>query len=166
MNTSIIVAQKIRLANDVLGSAEVMASEGIHTAGWALTRQYQKRDEVTNYMKTVLFMDWVQGKISLSTLLFKLKVQNMLVLYMQGQKRNWGTRIIKLKEPWTVFNFKVIQSIFHPDQLHGRCHFLKEVAEYLSKRLNNVKDKYHNHGEDDIYTDNYNPVDLVLGWSK
>ena len=72
---------------------------------------------------------WVQGKISLSTLLFKLKVQNMLVLYMQGQKRNWGSRISKLKEPWTVFNFKVIQSIFHPDQLHGRCHFPKEVAE-------------------------------------
>ena len=67
MNTQAqaIVAQNIRLANDMIGSAEVMASEGLHTAGWALRRQYQRNDEVTTYLKAVLFMDWVQGIIML-----------------------------------------------------------------------------------------------------
>jgi len=34
-NTQAIVAQKIRLANDVIGSADIISSEGLHTAGWA-----------------------------------------------------------------------------------------------------------------------------------
>ena len=73
------------------------------------------------------------------------------------QKRNSSNRVSKLKEMWTDINLKVIQSIFHPDQLCSRCHFPKEVAEYLSKQLNDVKGKYKKYGEDDFYTDNYEP---------
>ena len=94
------------------------------------------------------------------------KVQNQLILYLEGQKRNSSNRIIKLKEPWTVLNLKVIQSIFHPGQLHSRFRFLKEVAEYFSKRLKNVKYKYQNYGDDEFYTDNYEPEQVSLGWSK
>ena len=74
--------------------------------------------------------------------------------------------ISKLKEMWTTLNLKAIQSIFHPNQLHSRCHFPKEVAEYFSKRLNNVKDKYQKHGEDEFCTGNYEPGEVALGWNK
>ena len=60
----------------------------------------------------------------------------------------------------------MIQSIFHPNQLHSRFHFPKEMKEYLSKRLKNVKNKYHKHGEDEFYTDTYEPGEVALGWSK
>ena len=90
----------------------------------------------------------------------------MLILYLEGQRINPSNSISKLKEPRTALNLKAIQSIFHPDQLHSRCHFPKEVTEYFSKQLNNGKDAYHNHGEDEFYTDNYNPGEVELGWSK
>ena len=78
----------------------------------------------------------------------------MLILYLQGQKQNLSTRISKLKKPWTDLNFMVVQYIFHPDQLHSRCHFPNEVAEYFSKQLNNVKGKYNKHREGEFYTVN------------
>ena len=81
----------------------------------------------------------MKGKIILSALMFNKKVQNQLILYLQGQKRNSSSRISKLKEPWTVLNLKVIQSIFHPNQIHSNCHFPKEAVEYFYKRLNDVK---------------------------
>ena len=109
---------------------------------------------------------WVKGKISLSMHVFKNKVHNLLIMYLESQKRNSSNRISNLKEPWNDFNLKAIQSIFHPDQLHSRCHFPKEVAEYLSKRLNNVKDKYQKHQDDEFYTNNYEPVEVALGWIK
>ena len=71
-----------------------------------------------------------------------------------------------MKEPWTALNLKVIQSIFHPDQLHSRCYFPKEVADYLSEQLNNVRDKYEKHVDDEFYAINYGPGDVELGWSK
>ena len=37
---------------------------------------------------------------------------------------------------------------------------------YLSKRLNNVRAKYKKHVEDELYTVNYNPVEVSLDWSK
>ena len=84
---------------------------------------------------------WVKGKASLSAHVFNNKVQNRLILYLQGQKRNSSNRVSKPKEPWTTLNLKAIQSIFHPNQLQSRCNFPKEVTEYFSKQLNNVRDK-------------------------
>ena len=72
---------------------------------------------------------WVKGKGSLSAHVFNNKVHNRLILYLEGQKRNSSNRMSKLKEPRTALNFKAIQSIFHPDQLHSRCLFLKELVE-------------------------------------
>ena len=72
---------------------------------------------------------WVKGKNSLSAHVFNNKVHNRLILYLRVQKRNLSNRISKSKEPWTALNLKVIQYIFHPDQLHSHCHFPKEVAE-------------------------------------
>ena len=40
---------------------------------------------------------WVNDKRSLSALVFNKKVQNQLIGYFQGQKRNLSKRIIKLK---------------------------------------------------------------------
>ena len=91
---------------------------------------------------------WVKGKASLSAHVFNNKVQNRLILYLEDQKRNSSNRIRKSKEPWPALNFKVIQSIFQPNQLHSCCHLLKEVVEYFSKQLKNVKDKYQRYGED------------------
>ena len=90
----------------------------------------------------------------------------MLILYLEGQRINPSNSISKLKEPRTALNLKAIQSIFHPDQLHSRCHFWREVAGEFSKRLNSVKDKCQKHGEDEFYTDNYDPGEVALGWSK
>ena len=87
-------------------------------------------------------------------------------MYLEGQKLNSSNRISKLKEAWTVINFKAIWSIFHPNQLHSSCHFPIEVVEYFSKRPNNVKDNYQKYGEDDLYTNNYEPGQVVLGWIK
>ena len=42
---------------------------------------------------------WVKGKISISVHVFKNKVHNWLILYLEGQKRNSSNRTIKLKEP-------------------------------------------------------------------
>ena len=71
---------------------------------------------------------WVKFNSSLYVLVFNKKVQNQLILYLQGQKCNPSNRIIKLKEPWNFFNLKVIQYIFRPDQLHSCCRFPKEVT--------------------------------------
>ena len=90
---------------------------------------------------------WVKGKISLSAHMFKNKVHNRLILYLEGHKWNDSNRTIKMKEPWTALNLKVIQSIFHSEQLHRCFHLPKEVEEYFSKRLNNVKDNYQKYGE-------------------
>ena len=68
---------------------------------------------------------WVKGKSSLSAHVFKNKVQNRLILYLEGHKQNLGNMISKLKEPRNGLNFKVIQSIFRPDQMHSSCHLLK-----------------------------------------
>ena len=108
----------------------------------------------------------VKGKSSLSAHVFNNKVQNRFIQCLEGQKWILSNRIIKLKEPWNALNLKVIQSIILLNQLHGCCHFPKEVAEYFSKWLNNVKDKYQKHGEDEFYTNNYEPVEVALGWSK
>ena len=72
---------------------------------------------------------WVKGKGSLSAHDFKNKLKNLLILYLEGQKRNLSHRISKLKEPWTALNLKVIMFIFRPDQLHSRCQFPKEVED-------------------------------------
>ena len=40
---------------------------------------------------------WVNGKSILSALLFNKKVQNQLILYLQGQKQNSSNRIVRLK---------------------------------------------------------------------
>ena len=64
------------------------------------------------------------------------------------------------------FKFKGNSVYFHTNQLHSRCHFPKEVAEYFSKRLNNVKDKYQKYGEYGFYTDNCELGEVALGWSK
>ena len=109
---------------------------------------------------------WVKGEIILSAHVFINKVHNLLILYLEGHKWNESNRLIKLKEPWTALNLKVIQSIFYSDQLHSYCHFPKEVAEYFSKRLNNVKYRYRKYGEYELYTDNYQPGEIVLCWSK
>ena len=101
---------------------------------------------------------WVKVKSSLSAHVFNNKVYNWLIIYLEGQKYNSSYRISKLKELWNDLNFKSIQSIFRPDQLNSCCHFPKEVVEYFSKRLNNAKDNYQKHGEDEFYTDNYDPV--------
>ena len=108
----------------------------------------------------------MKGKSSLYAHVFNNKVQNQLIFYLEGQKRNLSSRISNLKEPWTVLNLKVIQSIFHPNQMYSHCHFLKEVSEYFSKRLKKVKDKYHKCGEDEFHTNNYDAGQVSLGWSK
>ena len=109
---------------------------------------------------------WVKYKSSLYVHVFSNKLKNRLILYLEGQKRNLSNRISKLEKPQDALNLKVIQSIFHPDQLHSNCHFPKEEAEYLFKRINNVKDKQQNHGEGEFYTDNYEPGEVALGWIK
>ena len=70
----------------------------------------------------------MKGKSSLSLCVFNNKIQNWLILYLQGQKCNLSNRISKLKYPWTALNLKVIQSIFCPDYLHSCCRLPKEVA--------------------------------------
>ena len=40
------------------------------------------------------------------------------------------------------------------------------MADWLSKQINNVKDKYHKHGENELYINNYKPGEAVFGWSK
>ena len=85
---------------------------------------------------------------------------------MKGQKQNLSNMISKLKETWTALNLNLIQSIFHPNQLHSRCHLPKGVTEYLYKGLKNLKDKYKKHGENELYTNNYKPGEVALGWSK
>ena len=72
---------------------------------------------------------WVKVKISLSANVFNNIVQNWLIMYLEGQKRNLSIRISELKEAWTVINFKAIWSIFHPNQLHSSCHLPIEVVE-------------------------------------
>ena len=109
---------------------------------------------------------WFKGEISLSVDVFNNKVHNWLILYLEGQKRNSSNRIRKLKEPWTALHLKEVQSIFQPYQLHSFCHLPKEMAEYLSKKLNNVEYKYQKHGEDDFYTHYYKPGEVTFGWIK
>ena len=109
---------------------------------------------------------WVKGNISSSVHVLNNKVQNRLIMYFVGQKRNLSNMIGKLKEPWTALNLKAIRPIFHPDQLHSCCHFPTEVEKYFSKRLDNVKDKYQNSREDELYTNNYEPGEVALGWGK
>ena len=109
---------------------------------------------------------WVKGKSSLYVHVFNNKVHNLLILYLEGQKRNSSNSISKLKELWTALNLKEIQSIFHPDQLHSHCHFPKQVANYFSKRLNNMKDKDQKNVEYEFYSNKYDPSEVALGWSK
>ena len=90
----------------------------------------------------IILIYWVNVKSSFSAHVFNNKVQNRLILSLEGQKRNSSNIMSKLKEPWTALNLKSIQSIFHPNQLHSRFHFPKDMAEYFSKIINNVKDKY------------------------
>ena len=97
---------------------------------------------------------WVKVKSSLSLHVFNNKVHNRLILCSKGQKRNSSNSVSKLKETFTALNLKVVQSVFHPDQLNNNCNLPKDVKEYFSKTLNNVKDKYQNYGEDELYTDN------------
>ena len=59
--------------------------------------------------------NWTKDKSILSTRVFNDKVQNRLIMYLQGQKRNYSSRISNMKEPWTALNLKAIKSIFHPD---------------------------------------------------
>ena len=100
MNTQAIVAQKIRLANDVIGSADVISSEGLHTAGWALVPQYQKRDTVTTYLKAVLFMDWVQGKILLEHASMVTDMITGKPLYVTDDIIRGTTRIVHKENPF------------------------------------------------------------------
>jgi hypothetical protein len=101
MNTvNQIVAQNIRLANDVIGSADVIASEGLHTAGWALVPQYQKRDTVTTYLKAVLFMDWVQGKILLEHAAMVTDMITGKPLYVTDDIIRGTTRIVHKENPF------------------------------------------------------------------
>ena len=109
---------------------------------------------------------WVKVKSSLSAHVFNNKVQNQLVLYLEGQKLNSSNRIFKLKDLWTALNFKMIQSIFDPNQLHSHCCFPRWVTELFSKRLNNVKDKYKNYGEYEFFANNYEPGQVDLGCIK
>ena len=85
---------------------------------------------------------WVKVKISLSAHAFSNKVHNWLIMYLECQKRNPSNIISKLKETWTDLNLRLIKSIFNPDQLHRHCHFPKEVEEYFSKKVHNMKDTY------------------------
>ena len=64
------------------------------------------------------------------------------------------------------FKFECDSVYFHTNQLHTPCHLPKEVTEYFSKQLNNVKGKYKKHVEDEFYTANYDPGEVVLDWSK
>ena len=107
---------------------------------------------------------WVQDNISLSELVFNKKIHHHLIGCFQGQKRNSSSRISKLKEPCTEQNMKAIQYIFHPDKLHSRCHFPKKVAEYFSKRLNNLKEKIIKYGDNEFYTKTYPVGEVQLGW--
>ena len=65
------------------------------------TLKYSVANVVSNgylnieYYKHLLY--WVKGKISLSLHVFNNKVYNWLILYLEGQKRNSGNRISKLK---------------------------------------------------------------------
>ena len=99
-NTQAIVAQKIRLANDVIGSADVISSEGLHTAGWALVPQYQKRDTVTTYLKAVLFMDWVQGKIVLEQATIVKDIITGRDLFVTDDIIRGKTRIVHKENPF------------------------------------------------------------------
>ena len=85
----------------------------------------------------------MKGNTSLSALVFNRKVKNRLILYLQGRfcTRNLSSKIVKLKESCTEQNLKAIQFNVHPDILYSRCHFLKEVVDYLTKRINSVKEK-------------------------
>ena len=107
----------------------------------------------------------VKGNSSLYVLVFNKKVQNQLIGYLQGQKLNLSSSISRLKGLWTE-NLKAIQPIFHPNQLHSCCHFPREVAEYLYKQLNNVKERFIKYGENDFYTKNYPDGGVQVGWKN
>ena len=49
---------------------------------------------------------WVKGKSSLSVIVFNRKLQNNLILYLQGQVsvHNLSSKIVNLKEPRTEKN--------------------------------------------------------------
>ena len=109
---------------------------------------------------------WVKGNISLSTFVVKNKVQNKLIGYLQGQKRNLSIRISKLNETWTQLNLKAIQSIFYPNQLHTCCHLPEEVVDYLYRRLNNAKEKFIKYGENKFYTNTCPVGEIQVVWKN
>ena len=111
---------------------------------------------------------WVRCESSLSALGFNKKVNNQLVLYLQGQvsTHNLSIKIVKLKETWTENNFKDIQFIFNPDIMYISCHFPKEVADCFTKGISSVKEKYQKYGEHDLYTKNYKAGEVPVGWSN
>ena len=60
----------------------------------------------------------------------------------------------------------VIQFIFHPDILYSSWHFLKEVADYLTKHINSVKENFYKYRDHEFYTENYMDVQVPLVWSN
>ena len=99
------------------------------------TSEYYVSNVVSNYCLKIeddehpLYR--VKGNSGLSVLVFNNKVQNLLILYLQGKvsTRNLGGNILKLKEPWTEKKLESIQFIFQPDLLYSNFHFPKEVAD-------------------------------------
>ena len=67
---------------------------------------------------------------------------------------------------WTDINLKVVKSIFHPLQLHSHFKLTKEVVEYFSKKLNNMKEKYQKYWQHEFYTNNYEAEQVQLDWNK
>ena len=55
---------------------------------------------------------WLKDKISLSALVFRKKVHNQLILYLQVQKRNLSSRISKLKESWNFLIWRRFSIFF------------------------------------------------------
>ena len=105
---------------------------------------------------------------SLSALVFNKKVQNKLILYLQGQvsTRNLSSNIVKLKEPWTEKHLKAIQIIFHLYLLYIYCQFPKDVLNYFTMSINSLQEKYQKYRDHEFYTKNYEAIQVLLGWSN
>ena len=99
MNKS-TVALYVKLANHVIAQSEINASEGIHTAGWALRYPYAKMDSITPRVKSLLLMDYIQGKVMLIPAEWQRDMFSGKDIYLTGESVENDIRVIRRDAPF------------------------------------------------------------------
>ena len=99
MNKSTVTLH-IKLANHVIAQSEINASEGIHTAGWALREQYMKMDLVTPRVKLMLLMDYIQGNVMLIPAEWQRDMFSGKDVYLTGQSMEGDIRVVRRDAPF------------------------------------------------------------------